>query len=832
MIRMNAESVSGLQHGPRKALFSARFVRAILFFVAVLLPLYNSYAASFSVVSTPNSQVIGETIYYTTAPSLILVASDVNGDYNVLINGSVVKTIASDGNYTLAAPTSPFELGVERDGNIAYDANFTPVKLSISDVSVVLQTQQPEEESPVRFKVTLTNDGTADSLQLVVRVRDGHSTVLDQTYSLDLPANESITKYLSFTPPHAGTYTITADVLENGLQLAEQVQQVIVSVSRPDVSLDVSPTEVTLPADVLATVNIQNGPVERNYTVSLSVYGPDGSQVFTRTKSAQVSANGSRTVVFPVSLGPDFPPGPYSIMAHVTFSAGSQSYAVDAQRTVTAASDVPSMTLSIRVPEKVQVDQTFRFIAEFHHQSTRTYTYRFQCYVYDPDGVPLLSVPSVPAEVTLQPKEITAMKYEYTVPSGWQEGQYSISCRAWRQGGEWTDEKQFTVEIPPDYVTFFVRAYLQDGKVHASACYSTEAMKPLDATIMFKYRTDDGVLFADGPIRVKLGNSVECVSSSWAPPQFVDPRKVSVSAVLRYSGGEIEKTSTLGAERSDVVLQCDRNVVTPEDPKITCTLYANDSGVAVFGAVPSQVSVPPVLDGAKQVLSAEKEVNVNRTAVVTLSLAGVRFQNAKIVTVYRDSEGFVTVKDFPVQVVPVAAVITSVQTFTKDYYRDDQQKPVVGQKEDFYQDVTVCSRSAEPITVKVVADTPNDLVATALTNTVTLELAPKQCVTKTFVFRTGRYVPSAPIGITYSVYLEKSDREFLLSSKTYRGPASSDYYAMQNARPTVVSGRLVVLAVAGIILAIGLAYWITRGRRKVKEVTAYEPSVQGEDHAR
>jgi len=835
MRQVPSKSVSGLQLRGRKRRFWASFGRAIMFFTVILLQLYNVYAASVSVTNTSTSVLEGATLYYVGSPSVLLVVADVNKEeLNVLIDGTVVKTITSDGNYTLSVPASPFNLRVESNaGGTLLDQNYTPVKLSVSDIIVSVLTTEPSEQEPVRLKVTVTNDATPDTAELKVSVYDGNTVIKTETYTLELPADGSITKYFSFLPEHAGIYTVKAAVTEKGLTLAEQSTDVRVSVSRPDVTLDVSPTEVTLPADVVATVNIQNGPVEREYTVSLSVFGPDGSQVYSKTKTVTVSANGSRSVIFSVHLGEEYPAGPYTFLARVSFEAGGQMYSTDVQRSITAASDVPSLALSVRAPERVQVDGTFRFIAEFRHQSTKTYTYSFQCRVYDPDSIPVMSVPSVPAEVSLQPREVTSLDYQFTVPSDWKEGTYTLSCRAWIRGGEWTDEKQFAVEIPADFVTFFVRAYMKEGKVHASACYSTEALKPLDASLFFRYRTGEGVVYAEGPIRVKLGNSVECTESSWKPPEFIDPREISVEASLRWSGGEISRTADLGAARADITLQCDRDVVTPEDPRITCTLYANTQGTALFGVVPKGVDVPPVYDeGVKQILRAVQEVNVDRTAVVTLGLSGVKIQEAKVVAVFRDSEGLVTVSEYPIEIVPVAAEITSVKTFTDDYYQNDSQKPVVGEKDEFYQDVTVCSRSAEPITVKVVVDTPNDLVATALSNSATIELAPKQCVTKTFVFRTGRYVPAAPINITYSLYLLKGDRTYLLKSKTYDGPASARYYEVQDMKPIRVKKELVLLAILGIVVVIGLVYWWTRRKRKVEEVTAYEPQVQDQNAPR
>lgn len=834
MRRTSSKPVSGPQLRGGKRRFWASFWRAVMIFTAVLLQLYNVYAASVSVAGTPSSVLEGTALYYVGSPSVLLVVTDVNGELNVLINGAAVKTVTSDGNYTLPVPEAPFNLRVESnvDGTLL-DQNYTPVKLSVSDVTVSVLTAEPFEQEPVRLKVTVTNDATPDAAELRVSVYDGNTVVKTETYTLELPADGSIAKYFSFLPEHAGVYTVRAAVTEKGLVLAEQSADVRVSVSRPDVTLDVSPTELTLPAGAVATVNIRNGPVEREYKVSLSVFGPDGSQVYSKTKTVTVSANGSRSVVFPVHLGEEYPAGPYTFLARVSFRAGGQTYSTDVQRSVTAASDVPSLALSVRAPERVQVDETFRFIAEFRHQSTKTYTYSFQCRVYDPDGIPAMSVPSVPADVSLQPREVASLDYQFTVPSDWKEGTYTLSCRAWTRGGEWADEKQFAVEIPAGFVTFFVRAYMKEGKVHASACYSTEALKPLDARLFFRYKTGEGVVYADGPIGVKLGNSVECTHSSWKPPEFIDPREISVEASLRWSGGEISRSADLGAARADVTLQCDRGVVTPEDPRITCTLYTNARGPALIGVVPRGVDVPPVYgEGVKRILRAAEEVNVDRTAVVTIGLSGVKIQQAKVVAVFMDGEGLVTVSEYPIEIVPVAAEITSVKTFTHDYYQNDRQKPVVGEKEEFYQDVTVCSRSAEPITVKVVADTPNDLVATALSNSATVELAPKQCVTKTFVFRTGRYVPAAPIHITYSLYLLEGEEQYLLKSRTYDGPASARYYEVQDMRPITVKKELVLTAVLGTVAVVGLVYWWTRRKRKVEEVTAYGPQVQDKDAPR
>jgi len=792
--------------------------------------LYNAYAVSVTLTSTQTSSLTDGALYYVGSPFVLLSVSDLNGELNVLVNDSLVKTVTADGNYLLGVPSNPFELQVVGASSTLLDQNITPVRLSLASLAIVPLTSQPSEDEPVRMRLTLTNDNTEDSLDVSVEVSDGNTTVYTDSYEVELPAGQSITKYFSFVPQHAGTYTVRVTAEEHGLTVAQQTSTVQVSVARPDVSLSVSPTELTLPSDVVATVNIQNGPVDRHYTVALSVYGPDGSQVYTKQQSVDVAAGGTRSIVFSVSLGADYPPGPYTFLAHVSFTVDGQTYSTDAQRVITAASDVPSLALSIRTPDSVAVDKVFRFVANFRHQSTKTYTYHFQCRVYGPDGIPLLVVPSVPADITLQPKEVTSTEYQFTVPSDWQSGTYSISCRAWTQGGEWTDEKQFKVQIPSDFVTFFIRAYMKDGKVHASACYSTEALKPLQGTVVFKYYGKQGVLSLDGPMRVTMSNRVQCVDSSWAPPAFVDPRSIKVSATLQWSGGDISQTADLGSAREDVHLQCDRNTITPEDPKVTCTLYTESQGNAMVGLAPAGVDVPPVYDGGvMKILSAAREVNVDRTAVFTLPVSGVRFQSAQVVAVYRDSEGFVSVATYPVEIVPVAAAITSVQTFANQYYNNDTQKPVVAENENFYQYITVCSRSSDPITIKMVASTPNDLVATALSNTVTVQLAPKQCVTKTFVFRAGRYLPTAPIGITYSLYLAKGGKTYLLGSKTYQGPAPSKYYAIQNSHPVNVRKELVGLVLIGVIAVLGFVYWITRKKRRVEEVTSYEPRVSDKD---
>jgi len=164
---------------------------------------------------------------------------------------------------------------------IVYNKTIDPVKLSISDLIISLVTPQPTEYNPVNAKITVINDVTSDDniLLYIIILDNKGNKVKEFSYNFFLDSDSSITKFISFTPTGAGSYTIKAQAKEKDLLLKETERNVIVQIAKPEVILSLSKTETTLPDDVMVQVQIRNGPVPRDYDVYLYVYAPDGSLI-------------------------------------------------------------------------------------------------------------------------------------------------------------------------------------------------------------------------------------------------------------------------------------------------------------------------------------------------------------------------------------------------------------------------------------------------------------------------------------------------------------------------------------------------------------------------
>jgi hypothetical protein len=89
-------------------------------------------------------------------------------------------------------------------------------------------------------------------------------------------------------------------------------------------------------------------------------------------------------------------------------------------------------------------------------------------------------------------------------------------------------------------------------------------------------------------------------------------------------------------------------------------------------------------------------------------------------------------------------------------------------------------------------------------------------------FKAGKYLPTERIKITYSLYLVKDGKEYLLKTKTFEGPAPETYWKLKEPRKKLEKSQIIIIIIALMIVFLALFIYFSR-KKKIEEVTYQAP---------
>jgi len=415
------------------------------------------------------------------------------------------------------------------------------------------------------------------------------------------------------------------------------------------------------------------------------------------------------------------------------------------------------------------------------------------------------------------------IKQEITIPSNWKSGDYYLECIFKNKGKTWEDKKEFVVKTPQDYYNLFIIPKLnENNEITTKVCFSTKAIEELPASLSVNYYYKGNIINVFGPVEVKLKNKVQCLENKYKIPNFVDKRELTIEASLILDNNlELKKGTTINKPLK-ISLECDKKLTTPLDNRITCSLITNEEGQAIVGLANREAIINPIFDEKlKEAFFNSKIINVSKIATFQLK-TNIPYKKAKVIAIFKDKEGFVYTSEFNLTIIPKVAEIKTAQTFSDLKYNN---KPVVEKNLIFSQDVVICSKSNENVKIKVEAEPDNEMAIIPLDNVKRLELAPKQCLTTSFLFKGGKYLTAKQYNINYNIYLEEGNQSYLISSKSIKAIATKEYYQQKEPKKEVNLWPLVIIILVLIIIGV-ILYIILRKKRKVVEINANQGGMQ------
>lgn len=805
-----------------------------LFLVCLIAGVGN--AVEFNLLDSDFSKIDGSNLYYSQTPKLDIRFSDVIHNLTIYVNNNEEYTTNADGNYMLEFPEGEtYNLKVTHNSTIIYNKTLTPIQLKVLSLSTILISNTLQTQEQIKYKIITNNDDLAKSeIVLITKVYDPEGNEIEEeTEFFSISASSNIAKTFSFTPTEAGEHKIKTEVYYKNFLLETSEKTLDIQITKPDITLNLPRTEVSVPSDIVATATIHNTKTARDYDLLLKIYNPAGDIIDEQIKEVSVLAEAIRTQMFQLSLDEDSQAGEYILLLKTTFNEGGETYEQEEQRTLTIITPSANVLPTLKLPEKVEVSKDFNFILSFNHLSSKQFTYSYQCFFYDDNNFLSYTYPQTRGRITLGNQEQKDLKLNFRVPSDFKTGKYKVECKTIYGNDIFLATGETQITQPDNYLNLRATSDYDNGQGIITIGYSTKSIKELLGFVnIFILDKEDKLLDSDLNNEVTINGKLTEFKTSFFLPQDIPPQDIKVLVELVSLDTTLTETMPLIHSKDSLELYCSSDFVTPQNSAISCSVAGINSqkGKVYIGIAKEDTIIPRIFRNSNKAILLnvqERELTqtiynnqTNQSETIqselsfNLDFSNIKDQNAKIVAVFVDENDVTTSQSHLVTVIPKGASITKTKTFSQNYYAGDRSKPLSQSNQEFQQDITIKSNSNSIIKIKVVPiASSEELMMTGESRT--LELAPNSAKTLSFIHKQTRNEPLDVIKVSYDVYLiDEVGKEYLIETKEIEGVAPATYYKSQEPT-TQLNAKPIIIIIVGLIIII-FFIWLVMflGRRK------------------
>lgn len=797
-------------------------------------------AVSVTLLDSEFSKVEGDKIYYSQDPKLNVSFSGVAGNLTIKLD-NVAKHIAnSDGYFLLELPENKeFNLEVLEDSSSVFNSDYLTQKIKISDISTILISNNLITKEAIKYKVIINNDETAkDLVKLVSKVYDpDNNLVSEKIEEFGISSNSNLAKTFSFTPESAGLYLVKNSLYIKDFLITENEKSLDIQVTKPDVTLALARSEISIPSDVVATASIRNPKVTRDYKLLLKIFNPSGDVIDEINKEVSLTSEAIRSVLFQTSFSEELEAGEYIFLLQTEFKEGGETYTQEEQKTLTVITPSANVLVTLNTPETIEVSKDYSFILGLNHLSTKQFRYTYQCYFYDENNFLSYVYPQNPNTITLGNQEQKDFKLSFKVPSDFKTGRYTQECKVIYGNDVFIGTSQFLVKQPNNYLNLRASSDYVEGEAIVTVGYSTKSIKELNGYVNIflldeKDKLIDSNLNNEVLVKGKLGE----FKAKFKIPSYIAPQDVKVQVELDALDETLTETTNLIELKDSLELYCSSDFVTPQSNLVSCSVagITSTKGKVYIGITKENVEIPRIFREQNKAIfldPQEKKIyetnfnNVSGENETTLSELSfnlnfntVKDSKAKIVAVFVDENGLSTSNEFLVDVIPKGATITQDKTFSESYYKDDRKKPLSVLNGDFQQDITIKSNSNGNIKVKIIPRASSDRLV-QIGESISIELAPNSAKTLTFLHKQTRIEPLDIVRVGYDVYLVSENKEYLIESKDIEAVAPNSYYVAEEPKSEYNAKGLMIFVI--ILVVLGVVIWLYFVFRKKNNLGSY-----------